>query len=455
MRILITGGAGYIGGHALFEALNAGHEAHVVDNLCNSSVESLARVKQLTNRDFGFTRADIRDGAAMRDVVNDFAPEAVIHFAGLKAVGASVSEPLAYFDNNVAGTLALLGALRDSECRRFVFSSSATVYGDPDYLPIDEAHPLRTTNPYGRTKLQIEGILQDLAASDPAWSIALLRYFNPVGAHPSGRIGEDPVGVPNNLMPFVAQVAVGRRDALGVYGDDYDTPDGTGVRDYIHVTDLARAHLAAIDWSARARGCEAFNLGNRKRRLRARDGRARFPRPAGVRSRSGSRPGARETWRPVSRTRGRRRPSSAGARNSGWRRCAGARGIGSRRIRTVTVRTESIRGRGSSPEREPDFPRPADTRGLPPSSGPIDQDPGLVEREEYLLIFSPGPHPVPAETLALFLALDILQDGLPHHPMCRAVSNLGQLLDPGTDVRIKLDGDGTDGSDGGTCGIKR
>ena len=167
MRILITGGAGYIGGHALVEALNAGHEAHVVDNLCNSSVESLARVKQLTNRDFGFTRADIRDGAAMRDVVKDFAPEAVIHFAGLKAVGASVSEPLAYFDNNVAGTLALLGALRDSECRRFVFSSSATVYGDPDYLPIDEAHPLRTTNPYGRTKLQIEGILQDLAASDP------------------------------------------------------------------------------------------------------------------------------------------------------------------------------------------------------------------------------------------------------------------------------------------------
>ena len=231
-------------------------------------------MKQLTNRDFGFTRADIRDGAAMRDVVNDFAPEAVIHFAGLKAVGASVSEPLAYFDNNVAGTLALLGALRDSECRRFVFSSSATVYGDPDYLPIDEAHPLRTTNPYGRTKLQIEGILQDLAASDPAWSIALLRYFNPVGAHPSGRIGEDPVGVPDNLMPFVAQVAVGRRDALGVYGDDYDTPDGTGVRDYIHVTDLARAHLAAIDWTARARGCEAFNLGNRKRRLRARDGRS-------------------------------------------------------------------------------------------------------------------------------------------------------------------------------------
>ena len=249
-----------------------------------------------------------------------------------------------------------------------MFSSSATVYGDPDYLPIDEAHPLRTTNPYGRTKLQIEGILQDLAASDPAWSIALLRYFNPVGAHPSGRIGEDPVGVPDNLMPFVAQVAVGRRDALSVYGDDYDTPDGTGVRDYIHVTDLARAHLAAIDWTARSRGCEAFNLGNGKRRLRARDGQRVF------RGQRASDPG-QDRAPPAGRRRdlfrgcrGRRRPSSAGARNSGWTRCAGARGIGSRRIRTGTVRTESIRGRGSSPEREPDFPRLADPRGDRPDA---------------------------------------------------------------------------------------
>lgn len=263
MRILITGGAGYIGSHTLVEVLNAGHEAHVIDNLANASVEALARVKQLTNRDFGFTRADIRDGAAVAQVVADFAPEAVIHFAGLKAVGESVANPLAYFDANVAGSIALLGALRAAprSCRRFVFSSSATVYGDPDYLPIDEAHPLRTTNPYGRTKLQIEGILQDLAASDPGWSIALLRYFNPVGAHPSGRIGEDPAGVPNNLVPYIAQVAVGRRAALNVFGDDYDTPDGTGVRDYVHVTDLARAHLSAVEWTGGDRGCDAFNLG--------------------------------------------------------------------------------------------------------------------------------------------------------------------------------------------------
>lgn len=264
MRILITGGAGYIGSHTLVEVLAAGHDVHVVDNLSTARPAALDRVRLLTNRDFGFARADIRDAGAMRDVAAAFRPEAVIHFAGLKAVGESVANPLAYFDNNVAGTLALLGALQASDCRRFVFSSSATVYGDPDYLPVDEAHPRRSTNPYGRSKLQIEGILEDLRRSDPKWSIALLRYFNPVGAHPSGRIGEDPNGVPNNLAPYIAQVAVGRRPALNVFGDDYDTPDGTGVRDYIHVSDLARAHLAAVEWTAQAgpgRGCEAFNLG--------------------------------------------------------------------------------------------------------------------------------------------------------------------------------------------------
>ncbi|WP_299134012.1 UDP-glucose 4-epimerase GalE [uncultured Amaricoccus sp.] len=278
MRILITGGAGYIGSHTLVEVLKAGHAAHVVDNLDNASPVALARVKQLANRDFGFTRADIRDAGAMAALVAETRPEAVIHFAGLKAVGESVADPLGYFDNNVGGSLALLRALRAADCRRFVFSSSATVYGDPDYLPIDESHPRRTTNPYGRSKLQIEGILEDLAASDPSWSIALLRYFNPVGAHASGRIGEDPTGVPNNLMPFIAQVAVGRRPALNVFGTDYPTPDGTGVRDYIHVSDLARAHLAAVDWTAgragegetgvgetgvgeTGRGCAAFNLG--------------------------------------------------------------------------------------------------------------------------------------------------------------------------------------------------
>jgi UDP-glucose 4-epimerase len=261
MRVLVTGGAGYIGSHTLIELLGAGHEAHVVDSFANSSPEALARVRRLSNRDFGVTRADVRDGPAMAAVVRGFAPEAVIHFAGLKAVGVSVTDPLSYFDVNVGGAVMLLRALQGSECRRFVFSSSATVYGDPDYLPIDEAHPLRTTNPYGRTKLQIEGMLTDLAASDPAWSVALLRYFNPVGAHASGMIGEDPADIPNNLMPYVTQVATGRRAELTVFGDDYPTPDGTGVRDFIHVVDLARAHLAALDWTARGTGCEAFNLG--------------------------------------------------------------------------------------------------------------------------------------------------------------------------------------------------
>ena len=261
MRVLITGGAGYIGSHTLLEVLAAGHEAQVVDNFANARPEVLERVRQLSNRPVRFTQADVRDGAAMAEIVAAFAPEAVVHFAGLKAVGESMTAPLAYFDVNVGGTIALLKALQGSACRRFVFSSSATVYGDPDYLPIDEAHPLRPTNPYGRSKLQIEGILQDLAAGDPGWSVAALRYFNPVGAHASGRLGEDPQGVPNNLVPYIAQVAVGRRPALDVFGDDYPTPDGTGVRDYIHVEDLARAHLAAMDWTGRARGCEAFNLG--------------------------------------------------------------------------------------------------------------------------------------------------------------------------------------------------
>ena len=262
MRILVTGGAGYIGSHTLVEILKAGHEAHVVDNFVNASPESLKRVRQLANRGFETTEADIRDPQAMARVVRDFAPEAAIHFAGLKAVGESVSDPLAYFDVNVAGTVTLLQALKASDCRRFVFSSSATVYGTPDYLPLDEAHPLRPESPYGRTKLQVEEMLGDLARSDLAWSIALLRYFNPVGSHESGRIGEDPADVPNNLMPYVTQVATGRRERLTVHGDDYDTPDGTGVRDYIHVVDLARAHLAAVGWAGtQGRGCRPFNLG--------------------------------------------------------------------------------------------------------------------------------------------------------------------------------------------------
>ena len=262
MRILITGGAGYIGSHVAVATLAAGHDIHVVDNYVNASPAALDRVREIAGRAFAATEADLRDRAAIAAVVAGFRPEATIHLAGLKAVGESVAEPLAYYDNNVSGAVTLLEVLAAAGARRLVFSSSATVYGDPDYVPIDEAHPRRATNPYGRTKLMTEMILEDLAASDRRWSVALLRYFNPVGAHPSARIGEDPRGVPNNLMPFVAQVAVGRRPAVRIFGTDYDTPDGTGVRDYIHVCDLADAHVAALDWAAaEGRGAEAFNVG--------------------------------------------------------------------------------------------------------------------------------------------------------------------------------------------------
>jgi UDP-glucose 4-epimerase len=349
MRILITGGAGYIGSHTLVAVLAAGHEAHVIDNLSNGSEAALARVRQITNRAPGFTRADIRDPAAVAAVVAEAAPEAVIHFAGLKAVGESVSRPLAYFDNNVAGTLTLLAALQASPCRRFVFSSSATVYGDPDYLPIDEAHPRRTTNPYGRSKHQIEGILEDLAASDPAWSIALLRYFNPVGAHASARIGEDPAGIPNNLVPYIAQVAVGRRPRLQVFGGDYATPDGTGVRDYVHVSDLAQAHLAALDWTAGGGGAG----GAAARRSTSGPAAARrcwrwcgpSSGRAGGRSPTPSHRAAPATSPPVTPPPRRRRGSSAGAPRSTSTRCAAAPGSGSSRTRTGT------RGRGRRAER--------------------------------------------------------------------------------------------------------
>lgn len=262
MRLLVTGGAGYIGTHVVLEALAQDHAVHVIDNFSNSSPTALERVRDLSGRAFDWSAVDIGDAAAVAAVVAAFRPEVVVHFAALKAVGESVARPLDYYRNNVAGTIALLEALAASDCRRFVFSSSATVYGEPDYVPIDEAHPRRSTSPYGRTKLHIENILEDLARSDPSWSIALLRYFNPVGAHPSARIGEDPTGTPNNLMPYVAQVAVGALPALRLFGNDYDTPDGTGVRDYIHVVDLAEAHLAAVAWTGEAaRGCDAFNLG--------------------------------------------------------------------------------------------------------------------------------------------------------------------------------------------------
>jgi len=243
---LVTGGAGYIGAHTCVVLLQAGWNVVVVDNLCNSSPQALDRVQEIAGRSLSFHQVDIRDQAALKRILAQERPQAVIHFAGLKAVGESVGKPLEYYDNNVAGTLALLFALRDAGVKTLVFSSSATVYGEPKTMPITEDFPLSATNPYGRSKLVIEEILRDLVRSDPTWKVALLRYFNPVGAHPSGRIGEDPQGIPNNLMPYIAQVAVGRRSHLQVFGGDYPTPDGTGVRDYIHVMDLAAGHLAAL-----------------------------------------------------------------------------------------------------------------------------------------------------------------------------------------------------------------
>lgn len=260
MRVLATGGAGYIGSHTLVELLEAGHEVHVVDDLSNSSTEALARVSEITGRLVGFTEANLRDEDALERLFGDFAPDAVMHFAGLKAVGESVAQPLRYYHENVGGTMTLLRVMDRHASRTLVFSSSATVYGSASEPPFTEDAPLAATNPYGQTKVMIERILSDLAALG-GWRVALLRYFNPVGAHPSGRIGEDPSGIPNNLFPYVAQVASGRLGSLKIFGNDYDTPDGTGVRDYIHVCDLAQGHLAALQALADREGCQVWNLG--------------------------------------------------------------------------------------------------------------------------------------------------------------------------------------------------
>ncbi len=261
MRILVTGGAGYIGSHTCVELLEAGHDVVVVDNLSNSKAVSLARVEALTDRRVLLEVADIRDRDALDRVFKGANFDAVIHFAGLKAVGESTAKPVAYYDNNVAGTLVLLEVMAAHGVRSLVFSSSATVYGDPASVPITEDFPLTATNPYGWSKLMIEQILRDVHAADPRWSVTLLRYFNPVGAHRSGRIGEDPNGIPNNLLPYISQVAIGKRPHLSVFGDDYPTPDGTGVRDYIHVVDLARGHLAALDTHGVEAGVHTYNLG--------------------------------------------------------------------------------------------------------------------------------------------------------------------------------------------------
>ena len=259
--ILVTGGAGYIGSHTCVELLNAGFDVTVFDNFCNSQPEALARVERITGKKPTLIEGDLRDRGALVGALQHSGATAVIHFAGLKAVGESVQNPLDYYDNNVVGTLRLLEAMTEFAVKTLVFSSSATVYGDPQRLPLKEDHPLSTTNPYGQTKLVIEEMLRDLYRSDPAWHISILRYFNPVGAHASGLIGEDPQGTPNNLLPFVAQVAVGRREFLNVWGNDYTTPDGTGVRDYIHVVDLALGHLKALEWLQKHSECQAINLG--------------------------------------------------------------------------------------------------------------------------------------------------------------------------------------------------
>lgn len=261
MRIFVTGGAGYIGSHTILELLGAGHEVLSCDNYCNSSPESLRRVRDLARADLGEAEVDIRDSSKLAEVMARFAPDAVIHFAGLKAVGKSTTQPLEYYDNNVVGTLSLLKAMDLTGCKSLVFSSSATVYGKAHYLPYDEAHPLVPTNPYGRTKLVAEQLITDWSDAQDKASAVILRYFNPVGSHSSGDIGEDPVGIPDNLMPYVAQVASGRRRHLNVFGDDYDTRDGTGERDYIHVVDLARAHVLAIEYASTHQGCEPINIG--------------------------------------------------------------------------------------------------------------------------------------------------------------------------------------------------
>ena len=263
MNILLTGGTGYIGSHTAVVLAEAGHRPVLLDNLSNSSADVVDRLAQITGTRFPFIEGDIRDTALLRRVLADEGIGAVVHFAGLKAVGESVEQPLRYYDNNVGGTISLLQAMDESGVGTLVFSSSATVYGQPAYLPLDEVHPTGATNPYGRTKLHIEEMLAELAASGTNWRIACLRYFNPVGAHASGLIGEDPNGIPNNLMPYIARVAGGRLPFLNVFGDDYPTPDGTGVRDYIHVMDLAEGHRAALDFLAGSAGAgwHAFNLG--------------------------------------------------------------------------------------------------------------------------------------------------------------------------------------------------
>ncbi len=261
-KILVTGGAGYIGSHTCVELLNAGYDVVVVDNLCNSSESALERVSQITGKQVPFYKVDIRDKAGLKQVFEVHKPDAVIHFAGLKAVGESVRMPLAYYQNNIYGTLVLCEVMQECNCKNIIFSSSATVYGNPAFVPITEECPKgEITNPYGQTKAMLEQVLTDLHTADASWNVVLLRYFNPIGAHKSGLMGENPKGIPNNLLPYVAQVAVGKLECVNVFGDDYDTPDGTGVRDYIHVVDLACGHVKALEQIKADCGVKIYNLG--------------------------------------------------------------------------------------------------------------------------------------------------------------------------------------------------
>ena len=261
MKILVSGGTGFIGSHTVVELLNSGHEVVIFDNLYNSKIEVLDKIKTITGKSAQFYEADMLDKEAMRPMFIEHKFDAVIHFAGLKAVGESVQKPLLYYQNNLTGTMNLCELMSEYGCKRMIFSSSATVYGSPATVPITEDFPLSTTNPYGTTKLFLERILTDLTVPDPEWSVVLLRYFNPIGAHESGLIGEAPNGIPNNLMPYITQVAIGKLPQLGVFGDDYDTPDGTGVRDYIHVVDLAKGHVNAVDKVTSTTGVNIYNLG--------------------------------------------------------------------------------------------------------------------------------------------------------------------------------------------------
>lgn len=264
--VLVTGGCGFIGSHTVVKLLEGGYQVVIVDDLSNSSEKVLGRIDEIVGDDAAqrltFYRANVNDRDALEEIFGENDVDAVIHFAGFKAVGESVSKPIEYYSNNIGNTLVLVDVMREHGCKSIIFSSSATVYGDPDALPLTEESPKKpATNPYGWTKWMIEEILGSLCVADPEWDVVLLRYFNPIGAHPSGLMGEDPKGIPNNLLPYVAQVAVGRRDAVHVFGNDYDTPDGTGVRDYIHVMDLAAGHVAALEWMVGRTGCEVFNLG--------------------------------------------------------------------------------------------------------------------------------------------------------------------------------------------------